>query len=83
MPSVPQGTKWSTAFRSPYGELSPCSSALWAVATKQSWSEASPMRPRAMEKPRSVSVPRQSAAARRMRASSVSPMSATRRTRVS
>lgn len=80
-PSVPHGTKCRTALRSPYGPG--WSSALWAVAIRQSTSDGSPMRPSAMEKPRSVSVPRQSSAARRMRSSSPSLRSRTRRTRVS
>ncbi len=78
MPSSPQGTKCSTALRS--SPLSPSSGALWAVTTTQASSPGSPNRPSAIEKPRSVSVPRQRAAASAIRSRSSRPSSETRRT---
>ncbi len=61
MPSGPQGTKCSRART----RSTPFSSGWWAVTTTQSPSPGAPKRPSAMEKPRSVALPRQAAASSR------------------
>ena len=67
-PSEPQGTSCSTARTTPSSV---------AVASTQS---SSPIRPRAIEKPRSVWPPRQESAVLTMASSSLGGISATRRT---
>lgn len=71
MPRGPHGTKCSTALISP---------SLCAVTTTQRPSTGSPKRPSAIEKPRSVSVPRQDAEAALIRSFSSSVSSPTLRT---
>ena len=70
-PSAPHGTSCSTA------RIAPSSV---AVASTQSSSPGMPIRPSAIEKPRSVWLPRQDSAALMMASSSARGMSPTRRT---
>ena len=70
-PSAPHGTSCSTARTAPSSV---------AVASTQSSSPGVPIRPSAIEKPRSVWLPRQESAALTMASSSARGMSPTRRT---
>ena len=69
-PSVPQGTKCRMARSTPFSV---------AVISTQSPSPGPPMRPSAMEKPRSVELPRQESVTLMTRSSSARGMSPTRR----